>query len=541
MDSTTCDEKIAKAHESRGIIGTNACANLGRSLPPLSLLLPVEGPVKIKFFVATRGCAMVEQKPKWNEDWLALWIGLAIFVVSLGMLAGVDLLGWVVKTKPWVEPSQALTPLSNDYAAWLAQVPLISPGALALLATYVFLLAVSTLGAVALRVKIGEFVRGFSLVFWISYLCWVLGSYTHIAGKPLNLTQEAGFIVALIAGLVIGNFFPRLAWAMQAAVRPEWYIKTGIVLLGGAAGAAAATQFGLATSVMFRGLCAIVEAYLIYWAVVYYVARRFFKFPREWAVPLASGISICGVSAAVATGAAIKARPVVPIMVSSLVVIFAVVELLVLPFAAQKFLYKEPMVAGAWMGLAVKSDGAAIASGAITESLIYTKAKDEDGVTYNKDEHWVMNAATTVKMFIDVFIGVWAFILAVIWCTVIEKTPGEKVSVMQIWERFPKFVIGYMLTFLTILLLAWHWPDIVSAKNNVARVAMDEGGALRSIFFVMTFFTIGVMSNFKKLWQEGIGKLAAVYVVCLFGFIIWIGLAISWIFFHGVKPPIIGG
>ena len=130
---------------------------------------------------------------------------------------------------------------------------------------------------------------------------------------------------------------------------------------------------------MFRGLCAIIEAYLIYWAVVYFIARKYFKFSREWAAPLASGISICGVSAAIATGGAIRARPVVPIMVSSLVVIFAVVELLILPFLAQAFLWKEPLVAGAWMGLAVKTDGAAVASGAIVDSLIRAKALAETG------------------------------------------------------------------------------------------------------------------------------------------------------------------
>ena len=56
----------------------------------------------------------------------------------------------------------------------------------------------------------------------------------------------------------------------------------------------------------------------------------------------------------------------------------------------------------------------------------------------------------------------------------------------------------------------------------------------------MTFFTIGVMSNFKKLWEEGIGKLAAVYLLCLFGFVIWVGLLISFLFFAGVKPPLVG-
>ena len=58
------------------------------------------------------------------------------------------------------------------------------------------------------------------------------------------------------------------------------------------------------------------------------------------------------------------------------------------------------------------------------------------------------------------------------------------------------------------------------------------------IFFILTFFSIGVLSNFKKLWQEGIGKLAAFYLVSLFGFVIWVGLLISWVFFAGIKPPL---
>jgi len=78
------------------------------------------------------------------------------------------------------------------------------------------------------------------------------------------------------------------------------------------------------------------------------------------------------------------------------------------------------------------------------------------------------------------------------------------------------------------------------ATMGAAKAATGEANVFRGIFFVMTFFTIGLVSNFKKLWEEGIGKLAAVYVISLFGFIIWIGLIISWIFFHGVKPPLVG-
>jgi uncharacterized membrane protein YadS len=348
------------------------------------------------------------------------------------------------------------------------------------------------------------------------------------------LTGEAGFIVALLAGLIVGNFLPRLANLMRDAIRPELYIKIAIVLLGGTLGVKSAEQLGLAKAILFRGLCAIVEAYLIYWALVYFVARKYFRFSREWAAPLASGISICGVSAAMATGAAIRARPIVPIMVSSLVVIFAVVELLVLPFAAQHFLHREPMVASAWMGLAVKTDGAAIASGTITDSLIRAKAA-ETGVNYQ--EGWMTMTATTVKVFIDIFIGVWSFILALIWCSKFESKPGVTVRAVEIWERFPKFILGYVITFLVLLAFCLLVPGRMAA----AKAVTASTDVFRVLFFVLTYFTIGVVSNFHKLREEGIGRLAAVYLVCLFGFIIWIGLVISWLFFHGVKPPLATG
>jgi len=71
------------------------------------------------------------------------------------------------------------------------------------------------------------------------------------------------------------------------------------------------------------------------------------------------------------------------------------------------------------------------------------------------------------------------------------------------------------------------------------RTAMGEANTFRVIFFAMTFFTLGVMSDFRRLWQEGIGRLTAVYAVSLFGFVIWVGLAISFLFFSGVQPPLV--
>ena len=474
-------------------------------------------------------------KARLTEDWLAVFTGLFIFLLSLAVFGGADLLGWVVTTSVWTDLAKALAPASKAYARLH---PIVS-----LAATWAFLTVLLGIGARALGANPVRFARSFTGVFFLSYLCWMAGSWAYIAATPdkvkqfgvgwsLNLTAEAGFIVALVAGLAIGNFFPRLAGSLREAIRPELYIKTAIVILGGFLGVTAAEQLGLATAVMFRGLCAIVEAYLIYWALVYYIARRYFRFSREWSVPLASGISICGVSAAIATGSAIRARPVVPVMVSSLVVIFAVVELLLLPFLAQHFLFAEPMVAGAWMGLAVKTDGAAVASGAIADALIRAKAAADLGIRYQPG--WIMAATTTVKVFIDVFIAIWAFILAWIWSAKIEKREGEKVRAAEIWERLPKFILGYLATFTAVILIGVLAPGLIGK----AKAAMGQANVFRGIFFVMTFFTIGVVSNFRKLWEEGIGRLALVYVLCLFGFIIWIGLAISWIFFHGVKPPL---
>jgi hypothetical protein len=222
-------------------------------------------------------------------------------------------------------------------------------------------------------------------------------------------------------------------------------------------------------------------------------------------------------------------------MVSSLVVVFAMVELLILPFLAATFLAQEPMVAAAWMGLAVKTDGAAVASGAITEALVYADAAAR-GVVYDKG--WMLGVTTTIKIFIDIFIGIWAFLLAYLWTRYIEpRQAGDKLVFGEIWERFPKFVLGFIATFLIVFLVALAGADYAKPLS----AGMNEANVFRQLFFLFTFFTIGVLADLRQLWQEGIGRLAAVYVLCLFGFVIWVGLIISWIFFHGVQPPLASG
>jgi uncharacterized membrane protein YadS/RNase P/RNase MRP subunit p29 len=572
-----------------------------------------------------------------NEDWLSLILGVVIFIFSLGVFGGVDLLGWAASNKTWTDVTKMVAPVSKAYQGVKGEVVKIEGEKVTLkkpdgktetvvvkeaaslkvgdkyeksgvhpfvsvILTYLFMMVIMGIGTMLLRGNVGKFALGFTITFWVAYICWCAGHFAYIAvlepqkaGIPwsLRLSPEAGDIFALIAGLIFGNFFPGITGLMKESTKPELYVKTAIVIMGCALGVKAAQQLSLASNIIFRGLCAILEAYLIYWALVYWMARKYFRFSREWAAPLASGISICGVSAAIATGGAIRARPVVPIMVSSLVVIFAVVELVILPFAAREFLWQEPLVAGAWMGLAVKTDGAAVTSGAMADGLIRGKALAEAGINYV--DGWITMTATTVKMFIDIFIGVWSFILAYIWCKHIDCKPGETVGAGEVWNRFPKFVLGYIATFVIFLLICIGPSDRISEsakitkplekeiasiekqlptvtdpmqkaalevklKENKDKVKAEadkikqdkkimadsnlissETNTFRQLFFLLTFFTIGVVSNFKKLWEEGVGRLAIIYCIALFGFIIWIGLAISWIFFHGVKPPIITG
>jgi uncharacterized membrane protein YadS len=478
----------------------------------------------------------VETAPRISEDWLSLVVGLLIFALALGALVNVDLLGWAVTTSVWTDAGKALSPVSKAYASL--------GGIGALLATYIALLVILSITVLALKSDLKRFALSFTVVFWIAYGAWFLGSYANFAAVTpadlqkfgiswsLKLTNEGGYILALIAGLLIANVLPRFAEQIKAAVRPELYIKIAIVILGGFVAATAAARLNLASSLLLRGVAAIVEAYLIYWAVVYFVARKWFGFNREWAAPLASGISICGVAASIATGSAIRARPAIPVLVSSLVVIFAVVEVLILPFLAQTFLWREPMVAGAWIGLAVKTDGAAVAGGGITEALILAKNAAE-GIKYQPG--WILATTATVKVFIDIFIGIWAFILGYIWTNHINPTNSDKAKASEIWQRFPKFILGFVATVLIGLYLVLGTPPDIAAK---VPAAMGEANAFRVIFFILTFFSIGLLSNFRALWQEGIGKLAAVYVVSLFGFVIWVGLLISWIFFAGVHPPL---
>jgi hypothetical protein len=170
----------------------------------------------------------------------------------------------------------------------------------------------------------------------------------------------------------------------------------------------------------------------------------------------------------------------------------------------------------------------------VTEALIRSRAAAA-GIRY--EPGWLLTTTTTVKVFIDIFIGIWALVLGAVWSYGIEKDRRAGMPVADILRRLPRFVLGYFAMFLLLLGVSLARPDLLDGL----KAARSRADVVRGLFFVMTFFSIGLASNFRRLWAEGIGRLALVYLVSLFGFIIWIGLAISWLFFHGVQPPLVTG
>jgi uncharacterized membrane protein YadS len=446
-----------------------------------------------------------------TEDWWSVWIGLALFAAGLFSLAGADLVGWMPRTRLWEWTdvagtfawSKLLAPAGAGYSTW-------HPLA-AWLAAYVLFAGMFTLGAYFQGVSPRRFLYGFTVLFVLTWLAWLGGNELHLTAADaavdgrnpyrdagltwgLQLGEGSTLMLALLIGLTIGNFFKRFAASLADAAKPEWFIKAAIVLLGANLGGQILQASRFALDLVLTGAAATFVAYLFFWPIVYTLARRVFKLKRDAAAVLASGISVCGVSAAIATAGAIRARPVIPVTVSILVVIFAMLEILVLPGAYTALAPDQPIVNGAALGMTVKTDGADAAAGALLEQLMLARNVALGNEPWAAG--WILSSAILTKLWIDVFIGVWAFVLALVWVTRVEKRAGAvSIGASEIWFRFPKFVIGYFVACLTYLAIATSWPDVraaLAAGTGTGTVA----GPMRTMLFMLTFVEMGTITDF---------------------------------------------
>lgn len=196
----------------------------------------------------------------------------------------------------------------------------------------------------------------------MTWVIWIIGQEAHFKvpvhefdkhdlSWGLSLGGGFSYLLALLIRLIIGNFFKGTAAFLSEAAKPEWFIKTAIVFLGIKIGVMSMEAAGFIKELVLTGVAATFVAYMLFWPIVYTLARRGFKLSRDASAVLSSGISICGVSAAIATAGAIRARPVIPVVVSIMVVIFAMFELIFLPGFYAAVAPHQPIVNGSALGI----------------------------------------------------------------------------------------------------------------------------------------------------------------------------------------------
>lgn len=333
--------------------------------------------------------------------------------------------------------------------------------------TVVFAFTVSIMGFSPER-----FLAGFAVLYPLSLLTFGIAGWAQAARFELEPP-----VVALGLGLLIGNVF-RLPAAFDAAFRVEYFVKLGIVLLG--------ATFPIAL-LIDAGPIAIVQAAIVALATaltIYFVGTKVFKLDRRLAAVMSTGGSVCGVSASMATAAAVGARRSDLYQTITLVIAFALIMIVALPLAAQA-LHLPAGVAGAWIGTSEFADAAGFAAAAA-----YGQATGHEATA--------LHAFTLMKVIgRDAWIGIWSFVWAIV--AVRWKTAASGVSVSagalasEVWQRFPKFLLGFFgAAFIMSALTAGMDRDHINQL-----VAPLVG--IRTWAFVLCFLSIGLTTRFREL------------------------------------------
>jgi uncharacterized integral membrane protein (TIGR00698 family) len=355
------------------------------------------------------------------------------------------------------------------------------------------LLILSVVAMGLMGVNVGKFAIGFPAVFLIAWVALFLaGNFT------INTYGLEYVLWCLGLGLFISNVIGLPAW-LQDAVRTEFYIKTGLVILG------SGILFGEIVQAGFLGILQALAVVGVVWYFCYWLARRL-DVDEEFSAILASAVSICGVSAAIATSGAIKGDPKKLSYTTSIVLICAVPMMVLQPIIAKTFGIPDA-VAGAWLGGTLDTSGSVVAAGALISET-------------------AMKVGVIVKMSQNVLIGFAAFILAVVWAyKQAEEIPGAgKPTAMEIWYRFPKFVLGFMVASLV-------FSFVVDPKT----IADVKGplGSLRTFWFALAFTSIGLETRFADLATMGGGRPAIAFLIAQGFNVIWT-LILSYLLFGGI-------
>ncbi|MBS0373960.1 MAG: putative sulfate exporter family transporter [Proteobacteria bacterium] len=412
-----------------------------------------------------------------KEDWLAIWIGLGFVLAGIVLYATGGSLRWIaVAPQKWhdvAEVSGQLLEAAPRYAALFGLLAVVFGG-----------------GAVALGFRFRRFLAGFVPLFGVAGILYFIGQWDQAA--RYNLEPP---LVALALGLTVSNGIGVPRWA-EAALRVEFYIKIGIVLLG--AGVPVAL-------IAWAGPVAIVQAgivSLVTFATIYLVATRL-GLDRRFAATLGTGGAVCGVSGAIATAGAVGARREDTSVAISIVILWAIATIFLLPLLS-KSLGLSTGVAGAWIGTSEFADAAGLAAAQAYAGY----AGHVPGIAGAPDA--AVQAFTLMKVIgRDVWIGIWAFVLAIVATTRWESTGvAAPVDARTIWNRFPKFVLGFVVAsvFVSIVAAGAAYADY---KKVVQPGLVAPLQVLRVWTFTLAFLSIGLTTRFRDLARAGARPLVA--------------------------------
>ena len=404
-----------------------------------------------------------------HEDWTVVLLGFIIIGLSLFVfLPSVPVFKW------------------NSGADLLNHVLNLS-NLQVILWQFLYFISVGSLGALMTGKSVKNFLLGFPAVYILTVIALIIAGNSTIKG--LNLEAV---IFSLIIGLSIGNFFNLPEW-FRTALSTEIFVKIGLVLLG--------------TSVIFSdilkaGSLGLIQALIVVlsvWYFAFWLCKKL-KVDDELTMMISSAVSICGVSAAIATSGAIKGDSKKLSYVISMVLVTAIPMMIFMPIIANYFNFPEE-VTGAWLGGSIDTSGAVVASG----SLVGETA---------------LKISTIVKFSQNVLLGLAAFAISVYWTYRQNTADGATVSkptLKVIWERFPKFVIGFIVASLlfSFLLTADVRDEVKDGLKN-----------LQGIWFALAFTSIGLETNFKDLFSKNSKKpLYAFLIAQLFNIIITLIIA----------------
>lgn len=425
-----------------------------------------------------------------KEDWLAVWIGFIIISVAVAAVLTGSFDFSAAKFSTWhlwedvAEKKALLTQFTSSF--WFR-----------LLRTFGVLGLLFTVGVKLQGSKIKEYLPAFAVLFVLAVIVRLVS-----AEFTLNRYLEWAFW-ALITGLLISNTVGVPAW-LRPAIRTEFYIKTGLVVMGFSVLFSNIAKFGL----YGLGIAWLVTPIVIIF--MWWFGTRILKIDNKpLVITIASATSVCGTSAAIATGAAAGARKNDLGIAISISIIFTILMMVFEPMIIKAVGMNE-LMGGALIGGTVDSTGAVVLAG---------NALGPEGE----------QAAVLVKSIQNILIGFIAFFVALFFATKVEKNSDRKVGASEIWTRFPKFIIGFFVASLVASFVVQ--PLAGSADVKAINTVLDQ---YKNWAFVLAFTSIGLDTNFREIIKQlhG-GKVLWLYVVGQI-FNIFLTFLAVWLLLSGV-------